>query len=183
MPASADPAAVSPPHVLIVATSLSGKSRSQRLARLAEGKLRTTGAAHTFLDLREHPLPFAGSKAGWSDLNVDTVRQLTGAATHVLFAVPVYNYDVNSVAKNYIELMGEDALGGKTVGFLISAGGQGSYMSILGFANSLMLDFRCWIVPRFLYVAKDWEGESLPPELDERLDELLAVLVSRSSSR
>ena len=176
MPAAeAAPAA----HVLIVASSLSGKSRSQRLARLAAGKLGEAGVAHTLLDLSEHPLPFAGGKAGWSDPNVGVVRGLTTPATHVLFAVPVYNYDVNAVAKNYIELMGEDALGGKTVGFLISAGGHGSYMSVLGFANSLMLDFRCWIVPRFFYVAKDWEGESLPAELDERLDGLLRDLLSR----
>ena len=166
-------------HVLIVATSLSGKSRSQRLARLAEGKLRAAGVAHTVLDLRQHPLPFAGGAAGWSDPAVGVARGFTVAATHILFAVPVYNYDVNAVAKNYIELMGKDALGGKTVGFLISAGGGGSYMSVLGFANSLMLDFRCWIVPRFLYVATDWEGESLPEELDGRLDELLKALVER----
>ena len=107
------------------------------------------------------------------------VAELTTAASHILFAVPVYNYDVNAVAKNYIELMGEDALGGKTVGFLVSAGGQASYMSIMGFANSLMLDFRCWIVPRFLYVARDFPGEELPAELDERLDGLLTALLSR----
>jgi FMN reductase len=165
--------------VLIVATSLSGKSRSQRLARAAEAKLRAAGVAHTLLDLREHPLPFGGSAAGWSDPGAAVVSELTTAATHILFAVPVYNYDVNAVAKNYIELVGEDALGGKTVGFLISAGGHGSYMSVLGFANSLMLDFRCWIVPRFVYVAKDWEGESLPAELDERMDGLLRDLLSR----
>ncbi len=68
--------------------------------------------------------------------------------------MPVYNYDVNAVAKNFIELMGEDALGNKTVGFMLSAGGGGSYMAVMPFANSLMLDFRCWIVPRFLYVSR-----------------------------
>ena len=171
-----------PANVLIVASSMSGKSRSQRLARLAAGKLKALGGnggvEHSLLDLREHPLPFAGSGAGWSDPLVPQLRARTTAATHLLFAVPVYNYDVNAVVKNYIELMGEDALGGKTVGFLVSAGGQGSYMSIMGFANSLMLDFRCWIVPRFLYVAKEWEGEGLPPELDERLNGLLAALLS-----
>ena len=70
-------------------------------------------------------LPFGGSAAGWSDPNVARVRAQTTAATHLLFAVPVYNYDVNAVAKNFVELMGEDALGGKTVGFLVSAGGHG----------------------------------------------------------
>jgi FMN reductase len=75
--------------------------------------------------------------------------------------------------------MGEDALGGKTVGFLISAGGHGSYMSVMPFANSLMLDFRCWIVPRFVYVPQDFAGETLPPEIDTRLDELLHDLLTR----
>ncbi len=165
--------------VLIVAASLSGKSRSQRLARIALRKLTAAGTPAALLDLREYPLPFAGSAAGWSDPNVAKVKEMTAAATQVLFAVPVYNYDVNSAAKNYIELMGEDALGNKTVGFLLSAGGGGSYMSAMSFANSLMLDFRCWVVPRFLYVPKDFEGDTLPPELDERMDGLLRDLLTR----
>ncbi len=168
-----------PTHVLIVASSMNGKSRSQRLALIALRKLTDAGTAATLLDLRENPLPFAGSPAGWSDPNVARLKEQTTAATHVLFACPVYNYDVNSAAKNYVELMGEDALGQKTVGFLLSAGGGGSYMSIMGFANSLMLDFRCWIVPRFLYVPKDFEGDTLPPELDERMDGLLRDLLTR----
>lgn len=166
-------------RVLIVATSMSGKSRSQRLAHIARRKLAEKGVDVTLLDLREHPLPFAGSPAGWSDPTVPKLAAITTAATHVLFAVPVYNYDVNAVAKNFIELMGEDAMGGKTVGFLCSAGGAGSYMSLMPFANSLMLDFRCWIAPRFLYVSKDFEGDHLPGELDVRLDELLLALLSR----
>lgn len=172
-------------HVLIVASSLSGKSRSRQLARLAAEKLGQShpGVVTTLLDLGlgENLLPFGGSAAGWSDPNVARVRVQTMAATHLLFAVPVYNYDVNAVAKNYIELMGEDALGGKTVGFLISAGGHGSYMSVMPFANSLMLDFRCWIVPRFLYVAKDLENGKLPEALEERLDGLLRDLLSREA--
>ena len=168
-------------NVLIVSSSMSGKSRSRQLARLAAGKLEASGVAVTLLDLSETVLPFGGSSAGWSDPHVARVRTQTTAATHLLFAAPVYNYDVNAVAKNYIELMGEDALGGKTVGFLLSAGGQGSYMSVLSFANSLMLDFRCWIVPRFLYVSKDLENGQLPEKLDERLDALLRDLLSRGA--
>ena len=168
-----------PVHVLIVSTSLSPKSRSQTIARLAADKLTAAGTPSTLLDLREVPLPFTGSAAAWSDLAVADVKAKTKAATHLLFAVPVYNYDVNAVAKNYIELMGKDALENKTVGFLLSAGGQGSYMAVMPFANSLMLDFRCWIVPRFLYVAKDLEDGKLPGDLEERLDGLLADLLSR----
>ena len=166
-------------QVLIVASSLSEESRSQQLARIAASKLADAGVPATLLDLAAQPLPFAGSGAAWGDPAVTRAQEITTAATHVLFAIPVYNYDVNAVAKNFVELMGEDALGGKTVGFLCSAGGQGSYMAVLSFANSLMLDFRCWIVPRFLYVTKDLVDGRLPEALDERLDGLLRDLLTR----
>lgn len=168
------------PQVLLVATSHSARSRSRRLARLAAAKLQAAGTPHTQLDLDDerNALPFAGSGAGWGDPNVSRLQALTAAATHLIFAVPIYNYDVNAAAKNFIELMGKEALSGKTVGFLCSAGGKGSYMSILGLANSLMLDFRCWIVPRFVYVSEDF-GENVTPEIDERIDGLLKDLLSR----
>lgn len=167
-------------HVGVIATSLAGDSRSQLLAREACRRLERAGTTHTLLDLREHPpLPFAGSDAGWGDPAVGRLRTLLAPTTHLLFAVPIYNYDVNAAAKNLVELMGKDLLGNKAVGFLCSAGGQGSYMSVLSFANSLMLDFRCWIVPRFLYVTEDFtdaDGTVTDPEIDRRIDGLLADL-------
>ena len=52
---------------------------------------------------------------------------------------------------------GSRAARGRTgvVGFLCAAGGLGSYMSIMSLANSLMLDFRTVIVPRFVYATGD----------------------------
>jgi FMN reductase len=40
-------------------------------------------------------------------------------------------------------------MGNKVVGFLCAAGGKSSYMSVMRLANSLMLDFRCLIIPHF----------------------------------
>ncbi|MEM7342948.1 MAG: NAD(P)H-dependent oxidoreductase, partial [Chloroflexota bacterium] len=79
-------------------------------------------------------------------------------ASVVLMAVPIYNYDVNAVAKNLLEL-GLKAWNNKLVGFLCAAGGKGSYMSVMGTANSLMLDFRCLIIPRFVYANGSDFGE------------------------
>jgi len=43
------------------------------------------------------------------------------------------------------------------------------------FANSLMLDFRCWIVPRFVYaIGDDFSDEGLVnQDIDQRIDLLL----------
>ena len=38
---------------------------------------------------------------------------------------------------------------------MCTAGGNASYMSIMRIANSLMLDFRCLIIPRFVYAVSD----------------------------
>lgn len=166
-------------HVGIVATSLAADSRSQLLAQEALKKLQAQKVRTTLVDLRQHPLPFTGSGAAWGDPAVGKMKALALTMTHFLFAVPIYNYDVNSTAKNFVELMGSEVLENKTVGFLCSAGGQGSFMSPMSFANSLMLDFRCWIVPRFLYVTADFEPGALPAKLDERLDGLLRDLLTR----
>lgn len=174
-----EPAADPELHVGIIATSLAGDSRSQLLAREAARRLELAGTAHTLVDLRESVLPFAGSGASWGDLTTKRLREKLAATTHLLFAVPIYNYDVNAAAKNFVELMGKELFTGKAVGFLCSAGGQGSYMSVLGFANSLMLDFRCWIAPRFVYVTQDFtdaDGNVSDPEIDRRIDALLADL-------
>jgi FMN reductase len=68
--------------------------------------------------------------------------------------VPVYNYDVAAAAKNMIELTGS-AWENKIVGFLCAAGGTTSYMSVMAYANSLMLDFRCVIIPRFAFATSN----------------------------
>jgi FMN reductase len=87
--------------------------------------------------------------------------------------VPIYNYASGASAKNLIELTGS-AWSDKVVGFLCAAGGHSSYMSILGLANSLMLDFRCLINPRFVYTdGSAFEGGQITDsEIKKRIEEL-----------
>ena len=158
-------------HVTIIATSLNPDSKSQILAQLFAKHLESESISNELLDLRELPLPFAGSNEGWSDANAATLGEAVERASHSVLATPIYCYDANAAAKNLIELIGRK-FSGKVVSFLCSAGGHNSYMAIMGMANHLMLDFRCVIVPRFLYAApSDWEesGDQLKPEMMDRL--------------
>ena len=75
-------------------------------------------------------------------------------APAIIIASPVYNYDLNAAAKNIVELTGQSWLD-KPVGLLCAAGGHHSYMAPIGLANSLMFDFRCHIVPRYVYATND----------------------------
>jgi len=136
--------------LLIVSASLNPDSNSRILAREAERLLLAEGHAVTFLDLRDLPLPLCDGETAYDAPNVLTADSLIAKADGILIATPIYNYDANAAVKNLVELTGQ-AWENKVVGFLCASGGPASFMSIMSLANSLMLDFRCLIVPRFVF--------------------------------
>ncbi len=158
---------MSSPAVCVVGASLDPGSRSQILARCAAQKLSERGVMCAYVDLRQ---PEHKKKLHDEAL----------AATHLVFAVPIYNFNVNGAAKEAIETLPGAALEGKTVGFLCAAGGQRSFMSVLSLANSLMLDFRCWIVPRFVYATgSDFESDLPKEEITKRIEQFVEDLLSK----
>jgi NAD(P)H-dependent FMN reductase len=136
-------------RILVVSCSLNPASNSFVLAQHVSADLRAAGAEVDLLDLREHALPVCDGETCTNPSVVGLTARLE-AADAILLAAPIYNFDVNAAAKNLVEHTGS-AWEGKLVGFLAAAGGQASYMSLMPLANSLMLDFRCLIVPRFVY--------------------------------
>lgn len=160
--------------VTIISTSLDPKSKSQIIARELESKLQATGVETVLCDLRELPLPFAGAADSWNSDNAKIISSAVKESSHIIFAVPVYCYDVNAAAKNVIELIGR-SFTNKVVSFVCSAGGESSYMSVMNFANHLMLDFRSIIVPRFVYVSPaGWNDSQLTEEVSTRIDSLIS---------
>jgi len=174
---------MSTPDVLVLSCSLNPTSRSRRLAGAAVDALQRIGAGAELVDLRDHDLPFCDGDGSFSAPGVGRLRERIGAASAVLLATPVYNYALNAAAKNLVELTG-GAWEGKPVGLLCAAGGRSSYMSPIGLANSLMFDFRCWIIPRFVYASRaDFGGgEEIPDDILERVERLArqAVDVARA---
>jgi FMN reductase len=168
---------------LIIACSLNPESRSRVLAQQAEDALQQAGVEVDFMSLKDNPLPFCDGDSVYAQPEVISAAERVNKAEGILLSVPIYNYDANAAAKNLVELTGkgwED----KVVGFLCAAGGQGSYMSIMNLANSLMLDFRCMVLPRFVYVTDEsFKGDALAdPEIEKRIGELTHQLVKISRS-
>lgn len=160
--------------ILVISSSLHPDSRSRIMARACADRLQALGESVTLFDLAETPLPLCDGATAYGDSNVQQLSGLISEADAILLASPVYNYDVNSAAKNAVELTGR-AWTGKVVGMMLAAGGQGSYMSAMGLANSLMLDFRCLIVPRFIYATgESFEGGRLA---DETIQERVEILI------
>lgn len=166
--------------VLVFGTSLDPESKSQILAREVVDRVEQSGFEVELIDLRDLDLPSSGLE-GAADREVTKwLREKAGEATHVVFAAAIYNYDVSSAAKNLLELLTAEEMMDKVVGFVCAAGGRNSYMSLLGFANSLMLDFRAWIVPRYVYaIGSDFaDGKLASEEIRARLDTFVAELTT-----
>lgn len=159
-------------NILIISCSLNSDSRSRILAAEAARVLRSREIGVTELDLRSHPLPFCDGE-NCDPVVLQPLREAIHSADAILLAVPIYNYDVNAAAKNLVELTGS-VWEEKLVGFLCAAGGQASYMSVMSLANSLMLDFRCFIIPRFVYaVESDFSAtEVTSPRIRQRIEKL-----------
>lgn len=158
---------------LVISCSLNPGSRSAILAGHAHAALNQSTPGTHLVDLRETPLPMCDGGATYQHENVAPLATAILDANPILLAVPVYNFDANAAAKNLIELTGR-AWTNKVVAFICTAGGQGSYMSVMSLANSLMLDFRCLIVPRFVYATGDHfkDGDIATDEIIVRTQEL-----------
>ena len=167
-------------NIVVFSCSLNPNSKSRRLAERAVARLGEGGAEVLFVDLAQVTLPPCDGGSAYGDPAAIEIKETVKNASAALLAFPVYNYAANSTLKNMMELTG-DAWTGKTVGLACAAGGTGSYMSPMSVANSLMLDFRCLIVPRFVYaIGEDFEGDGAPSEeigqrVDELADELLRI--------
>jgi NAD(P)H-dependent FMN reductase len=163
-------------NALVIACSLNPDSNSRTMARAAVDDLVARGASATLVDLREHPLPMHDGE-GAAEI-AGPLGRAVRAADAVVLAVPIYNYDVNAAAKNLVEHLGR-AFEGKLIAFLCAAGGSGSYMSVMGLANSLMLDFRCLIVPRFVYATGPCfaDGRIVNPDVSKRIGALCDEVV------
>ena len=166
------------PKYLVVSTSGNPDSNSRRMGRIAFDHLQKAKVNCEWLDISELGLPLCDADACYTQPAAQKLNASIEAADAILVATPVYNYDVSAAAKNMVELTGsswED----KVVGFLCAAGGANSYMSVMGFANSLMLDFRCVIIPRFVYATGDaFDGDELKDKkVIKRIDELATELI------
>src|SRR2546421_10215980 len=149
------------PKHLVISTSGNPDSNSRRMGRVAFAHLQKQKVDCDWIDIREMDLPLCDADKCYG---MPGSKKLSAAIEHadgILIAAPVYNYDVAAATKNMIELTGSGCED-KVFGFVCAAGGHASYMSVMAYANSLMLDFRCVIIPRFAFATGDsFDGDRI----------------------
>ena len=164
---------------LVISTSLREGSRSKIMAKALAESVKDSD----FFDLQKKSLPMCDGDKCYDLPEVIDFRKKVKNAKGIIMAIPIYNFNVSSGAKNIIELGGK-MLYDKVFGFICAAGGKSSYMSVMSFANSLMIDYRCFIIPKFVYALKnDFDGDKITnPEIKQRISELGKDLIRISEA-
>lgn len=165
--------------ILIISSSLNPNSNSRIIAKSARRELDNENHPVALMDLQDFDLPFCDGDSCYKNPVVKEVRQTIESANSILCVTPVYNYDVNASLKNLVELTGK-AWESKTVGLACVSGGKGSYMSPVPFLNSLMLDFRCRIIPRYVHATESafTDGVISDQDLIARIKGLTGELIN-----
>ncbi|PYI78934.1 MAG: flavoprotein [Verrucomicrobia bacterium] len=165
-------------NYLVVSTSGNPDSNSRRMGQAAFDWLKKANLSCEWMDISKLNLPLCDADACYNDPAAQNLTTAIEKSDGIIIATPVYNYDVSAAAKNMVELTGS-AWEDKVVAFLCAAGGMSSYMSVMSFANSLMLDFRCLIIPRFVYATgHSFDGDRLTDDkLAKRIERVAADLV------
>jgi FMN reductase len=165
-------------NYLVVSTSGNPDSNSRRMGQAAFDWLKKANLSCEWMDISKLNLPLCDADACYNDPAAQNLTTAIEKSDGIIIATPVYNYDVSAAAKNMVELTGS-AWEDKVVAFVCAAGGMSSYMSVMSFANSLMLDFRCLIIPRFVYATGDsFDGDRLTDDkLAKRIERVAADLV------
>ncbi len=152
-------------NVSIVNANLCPGGKPAVLADTLAALFAAEGHAARLLSLSERPLPNCDGASCYADeRTIDATAELAAADAIVLVS-PIYNYDLNAAAKNFIELTGA-SWKGKAVALACTAGADRSYLAPLGFINSLSIDYRCLVSPRFVYATRgDFaDGNALPAD-------------------
>ena len=171
------------PKYLVISTSGNAESNSRIMGQVAFDRLQKQKVDCEWIDISGLDLPLCDADKCYLNPAAQKLKKTIEAADGMIVAAPVYNFDVSAAAKNMIELTGS-AWEDKVVGFLCAAGGMSSYMSVMAYANSLMLDFRTVIIPRFVYATGDsFEGDKLvDKKVVSRVEQVADELVRFTSA-
>lgn len=166
--------------VLIVSTALRAASKTALVAEAMLSAVTSLPAQASLLDLATISLPLCDGGSCFQDPAVRAASAQVQAARAIVLCFPVYNHQANAAAKNFLEVT-NDGWKGKVVGLVANGGTDRSYLAPLSLANSLMVDHRCVVVPRFVFITPSSFSPdgSLPPdgEVASRLMDLASELL------
>tara|TARA_B100000427_G_scaffold155457_1_gene129232 strand:- start:13913 stop:14437 length:525 start_codon:yes stop_codon:yes gene_type:complete len=165
---------------LIFSTTHHKQSKPDAIAKFLTNQLQNDTIKSHYIHVGDLNLPMCDGYECYKNETVIKLQKEVNEANSFIICSPIYNYDLNAIAKNLIELCGQ-GFRDKVIGLAVTAGGQKSYMAPLSFINSLLIDYRCIIVPRYVYATSEAFNEDntiIDETIQKRLTSLAESLIT-----
>jgi FAD reductase [NAD(P)H] len=133
-----------------------------------------------YVDLKDVKMDLCDARPleNYSD-DIQNVYSIMEGSEAVVFGMPVYQYTMSGVLKNFIDICGW-AVAGKPVGVIINSGWPNTYMASRDLFDCLYYEYACTnLAPTPFTWSMDFkEGKIVNDKVLSKLDELAVKIIS-----
>lgn len=166
--------------ITVIQSSLRQGSNTAIVARKFAEKCDALGMHVHYVDLRDVKMELCDARQ-LEDYPADMqkVYDIMQNSEAVIFGMPVYQYSMSGVLKNFIDICG-GSLKEKKIGVLVNAGGPNCYMASRDIFDCLFYEYGTTNVAPMVYSwSMDFEnGEIKNTKVLEKIDELAHKLLT-----
>lgn len=166
--------------IAIVQSSLRQESNTGIVCREFEKRAKDAGLEVVYVDLRDVELEFCDGRdfGEYNETLQDAYKKIEPAEA-VIFGMPVYQYSMSGVLKNFIDICG-GAMAANRVGAIVNAGWPNCYMASQDLFNALQFEYACTsIMPTPYTWSMDFkDGELVNEKVQSKLDELVEKITN-----
>ncbi len=165
--------------ITVIQSSLRVGSRTAIVCRAFAEKCDALGIHVHYVDLKNVKMDFCDGRPleDYSSQVID-VAKLIWSSDAVIFGMPVYQFSMSWVLKNFIDIAG-DMLKWKTVWAIVNSGWANAYLASRDLFNALQFEYATTnLMPTPYSHASDFkEGKIVNDKLLSKLDELAQKII------
>ncbi len=167
--------------ITVIQSSLREGSNTAVVCRAFAEKCDALGLHVHYIDLKDVKMDLCDARPleKYSE-DIQNVYKIMDESEAVVFGMPVYQYSMSWVLKNFIDICGW-ALAAKPIGAIVNAGGPNCYMASRDLFDCLYYEYACTNLAPTPYTwsmdFKDWEivNEKVTSKLEELAGKILIL--------
>lgn len=166
--------------IAVIQGSLREGSHTNIACRKFEEKCKAKGIEVGYFDLRDYEMQFCdGRKLEEYNSDLNEIYKKVEVVEAVIFGMPVYQYSMSGVLKNFLDICG-GSLKGKHIGVIVNSGGPNCYMASRDILDCLYYEYGTTNISPTPY---SWfmdfkDGELVNEKTLSKLDELVEKIES-----
>jgi FMN reductase len=171
--------------ILLLSFSLNPKSKSFKAVEKAYSYLKFKQKEVILINIKDYPLAYYdGTEEIFEQQKLKKLFNIFNNVEKVIIASPVYNYDVNAVLKNFLDLLSvirnkNRIYKKQVIGIIGAMGSEKSFTCLLPTLSNLQFSLGFYLIPKIVMcIPKDFnENNEVESGLESRIQELCNSLL------